>query len=267
MTEDMTREVRSTAREAGAHPLVRKGARLGFVVSGLLHLLVGWIALRVAWGAGGGDDADQSGALAMLANTPAGPALLWIAAAGLALLAAWFLVEAVAARRFDDVTERIASVAKAAVYSFLALSAVRVTRRVHESSEEATRSFTADLMAQPGGRLLVGAVGLAVLGVAGFYMHRGWTKGFAKDLESRPGRFVEESGRIGYIAKGAAFLVVAFLFVSAALNEDAGDAGGLDGALRALRDQPFGPYLLSIVALGIAAFGVYMFGRARHAKL
>lgn len=261
----MTEDVRAAAQRAGTNPVIEKGARLGFFVSGLLHLLIGWIALRVAWG-GGSEDADQSGALAMLADTPAGPALLWVAVAGFALLSLWFLVESVAARRFNEMHERIGTFAKAIVYAVLAFSAVRVIQRGSQSGEETTESLTADLLANPAGQILVGAVGLGILGVGGFHIYRGWTQTFEKDLESDPGDFVMMSGRVGYVAKGVAFLVIAFLFLSAAMSDRASEAGGLDGALRTVRDQAFGPYLLTLAAVGIAAFGVYCFGRARHAK-
>lgn len=261
------RQAESTARRAHEHPVVENGARLGFVVSGLLHLLIGWIALRVAWGAGGGDDADQSGALAMLAQTPAGPALLWVAAGGLALLAVWHLAESVVGRAHVKWHERFAAAAKLVAYAVIAWSAVRVTRRAGASSEESTQSFTAMLLDTPGGRILVGLVGLGIIGGGLFHIWRGWTAGFDKYLESDPGRFVMVAGRVGYVAKGIAFCVIGMVFLSAAATESAGEAGGLDGALRAMREQPFGPYLLTLVALGIAAFGVFCFGRARHAKL
>ncbi|MDO5503632.1 MAG: DUF1206 domain-containing protein [Actinomycetia bacterium] len=264
---EITEDARDAAKSAGAHPAIQKGARLGFVVSGLLHILVGWIALRVAWGAGGGDEADQSGALAMLADTPAGPALLWVAVVGFVVLGLWHLIEAFAARRFEKVHERIAAVGKAGVYAALAFSAFQVTQRAGSSGEESAQSFTAELMSTPGGRFLVGAVGLGMLGGGAFHIWRGATKGFEKDLERNPGRFITEAGRIGYIAKGIAFAVIGMLFISAALSEQASEAGGLDGALKTVQEQPFGPYLLTVVALGIAAFGVYLFGRARYAKL
>ena len=42
-------------------------ARAGFAVSGVLHLLVAYIILRIAFGSGG--SADQSGALKAIAET------------------------------------------------------------------------------------------------------------------------------------------------------------------------------------------------------
>ncbi len=55
-------------------------ARGGYVVSGLLHLIIGYLAIRIALGVGGGT-ADQSGALAALAAKPGGVVALWVAAA------------------------------------------------------------------------------------------------------------------------------------------------------------------------------------------
>ena len=57
------------------------------------------------------------------------------------------------------------------------------------------------------------------------------------------------------------------LFMAAALQNSASKATGLDGALRSLRQQPVGPWLLTAVALGIAAYGVYSFARAKSARV
>lgn len=263
----MSQEVRSTARRANDHPVIEKGARLGFVVSGLVHLIIAWIALQVAWGGAGGEEADQSGALAMLAETPAGPALLWIAVGGFVLLALWHVTEAVVGTVHSKWYERVAAAGKAVAYAVLAWSAFRVSQRAGQSGEESTQSFTATLLDTTGGQILVALIGLGIIGAGLFHVYQGWTQGFTKYLESSAGRPVLVAGRAGYIAKGIAFGVIGMLFISAAVSKQAGEAGGLDGALKALRDQPFGPYLLTLVALGIAAFGVYCFGRARHARL
>lgn len=263
----MNQQLRSTAREASNHPVIEKGARLGFAISGLLHLLIAWIALQVAWGGGGGQEADQSGALTMLAGTPAGPVLLWAAVGGFALLALWHLTETVVGSVHSTWYERIAAGGKAIAYAVLAWTALRVSQRASQSGEESAQSFTGELLGTLAGQILVALIGLGIIGVGLFQIFQGWTERFAKYLESDPGRFVIVAGRVGYIARGVAFAVIGMLFVSAAVSDRAGEAGGLDGALRTLRDQPFGPYLLTLVALGIAAFGVFCFGRAKHAKL
>lgn len=268
MTPSGDLDLTATARRAGEHPVIEKGARLGYAMSGLIHLLIGWIAVQVAWGIGGGSaEADQSGALAAVASTPTGPFLLWLGVAGFALLALWQVTEAVVGAHGSEWTDRAKAAGKAVLYAVFAFTAFRVTQRAGGSSEETTDSLTAQVMSAPGGRILVGLIGLAVIVGGGYHIWKGWTCGFLDDLDEHPGRFVEMAGRVGYIAKGVALLIVGGLFVSAALSARASEAGGLDAALKTLRDQPFGPYLLTVVAVGIAGYGVYSFGRARHAKL
>ena len=77
----------------------------------------------------------------------------------------------------------------------------------------------------------------------------------------------QSAGRVGYIAKGCALVVVGLLFLLAAWQADAEEAAGLDGALTTIKDLAFGPYLLTLVAVGIASYGVYSFARARYARL
>ena len=122
-------------------------------------------------------------------------------------------------------------------------------------------------MGSPGGRLLVGVVGLVVLGIAGYHVYKGWTKKFLEDLREHPGDWAVTAGRIGYIAKGVALVIVGFFFLVAAWQADPDKAQGLDGALKTLKDAPFGPFLLTLVAVGIAAYGVYSFARSRYARV
>ena len=268
MTPSGDVDVTSAARSAGNPPSVETGARRGYAMSGLIQLLSGWIALKLAWGMdGGSEDADASGALATVVNTTTGPALLWLAMAGFALLGLWQLTEAVVGRHGAKATDRAKAVGKAVLYAVLAFSAVRVIQRAGEGSEASTDSLTAQIMAAPGGRILVGLVGLGIIAGGGYHVWKGWTRGFLEDLDGHPGHTVEVAGRAGYIAKGIALVVVGGLFITAALSSEASEAGGLDAALKTVRDQPFGPFLLTIVALGLAAYGIYSFGRARHAKL
>jgi hypothetical protein len=97
-------------------------------------------------------------------------------------------------------------------------------------------------------------------------VHKGWKRRFVRDLVHNPGRFVTAAGRLGYIAKGVALAVVGVLFVTAAVHADPDEAGGLDSALRTLGGQPFGVVLLTVVALGLVAYGVYSFARARWTR-
>jgi hypothetical protein len=100
---------------------------------------------------------------------------------------------------------------------------------------------------------------------------KGVRKKFMSDLTGTGGGavgpVVVRLGQAGYVAKGIALGVVGGLLVAAAVRADASQAGGLDEALRTIRDQPFGMGLLLVTGLGIAAFGLYSFARARFARL
>jgi uncharacterized membrane protein len=261
-----TTEASTAAREAGNSAVVEWGARLGYVTLGLIHLLIAWIALKVAWGIGGGSkDADTSGALKTLASSGTGVVLLWICVVGFVLLAVWQLFEA--AIGFGETSDRLKAVAKGVTYLFFAWTTFKVGQGAGSSAEKQTEDFTAGLMGSPGGRLLVGLVGLVVLGIAGYHVYKGWTKKFLEDLREHPGDWAVTAGRIGYIAKGVALVIVGFFFLVAAWQADPDKAQGLDGALKTLKDAPFGPFLLTLVAAGIAAYGVYSFARARYARV
>jgi hypothetical protein len=263
-------DVKQAASEASDHPAVEGLARVGYATSGLLHLLIGWITLQVAFG-GGGRNADQSGALASLAGNGLGKVLLWISVVGFLGLALWQLADAIVGHPGDDADAwggRAKAGGKAVVYLALAWSAFGFARgRSGSNSRSHTIDFTASLMQRPGGRILVAVVGLAVIAVGGYHVYKGAKKKFLQDLESNPGTWATRAGQVGYIAKGVALAIVGILFVAAALHKKAKEASGLDGALKSLRDQPFGTTLLVVMALGFAAFGLYSFARARHAKV
>ena len=261
-----TTQATSVAREAGNSRVVEWGARLGYVVLGILHLVIAWIAVKIAWNIGGGSkSADTSGALKEIASSSTGPFLLGVAVVGFAMLAIWQLIEA--AISHGEAKDRGKAAAKGLMYAVFAWTSFKVAQGGGGSNEKQTEDFTAGLMGSPGGRLLVGVLGLVVLGVAGYHVYKGWTKKFLEDLREHPGQWAVVAGRIGYIAKGVALVIVGFFFLVAAWQANPEKAQGLDGALKTLKDQAFGPFLLTLVAVGIAAYGVYSFARARYARL
>ncbi|MFQ6170820.1 DUF1206 domain-containing protein [Oryzobacter sp. R7] len=262
-----TSDVSSAAARAGDHPVVEWGARLGYVAVGLVHLVIAWIAVKVAWDIGGGSkSADTSGALDTIARSGTGPVLLWICVAGFVLLAVWQVSEA--ALGHGETSDRLKAGAKAVAYLFFAWTTFKVVSQGSSGSgEQQADDFTAGLMGSPMGRLLVGVVGLVVLGIAVYHVIKGWRRTFLRDLREHPGQWAVHAGRTGYIAKGAALVVVGVFFLVAAVQADPDKAQGLDGALRTFKDAPFGPFLLTLVAAGIAAYGVYSFARARYARV
>ena len=262
-----TTDVAQVTREANNSRVVEWGARLGFVIVGVLHLLIGWLALKVAWNIGGGAaEADQSGALKTLASSSTGAVLLWVGVVGFVLLAVWNVTEGIIRRH--DTGDLVKLVAKGIAYAFFAWTTFTIVALGSgKSSEQQTENFTATLMSNPAGRWLVAVIGLVVLGIAGYHVYKGWTKKFLGDLQEHPGSWAVRAGQVGYIAKGVALVVVGFFFLVAAWTADPKKTQGLDGALKTLKDAPAGQLLLTLVALGIAAYGIYSFARAKYARL
>ncbi len=252
------------ARRAADHPWLERAARLGYAASGLIHLLIAWIALQVAFGGGGGS-ADQSGALAALASNGLGKALLWLVLVGFVGLGVWQISEAAVGEQ--EATDRGKAASKAVLYLALAWSTLSFLRGAGQSSSNQSQGFTAKLLDAPFGRVVVVLVGLVVIGVAGYHVWKGWTEKFLEDLQGSPGTWPRRAGRVGYIAKGVALAVVGGLFVLAGVHGSSQKATGLDGALKTLRDAAFGTWLLAAVALGLAAYGLYSFSRAKYAKV
>ena len=250
----------------------RAAARIGYVVLGLLHLLIGAIAIAIATG-GAGDSADQSGALAQLASAPAGLLLLWVVIVGLVALAIWQITEAIVEGNPDAKKRwgyRAKYIGTAVAYGAIAGTALTVALGGRSESSESTKSLSASLLAAPGGVFLLVLVGIAVAAVGVSFVIRGITRAFVKNLSipSGPaGRGIRVFGTVGYAAKGVAVGVAGILFVVAAVAHDPEAAGGLDGALRSLADLPFGQVVLWLVGAGLVVYGVFCFARARYARM
>lgn len=260
---------------SGAGERVHRGAwldhaaRWGLVAYGLVHLLVAWLALQMALGERQGK-ASGEGALAELSQQPLGGVLIWLVAIGLVLLVLWRLLDAAFGHRDEESTwrRRAASMLKAVLYGALAVAAIKVATG-SSGGGDGTETMTARLLGLPGGQMLVGIAGVAVIGYAGYTVWRGWSEKFLEHLDGAgqsgtTGTAYRLFGKVGYVAKGAALAVVGILIDHAALTHDADKSGGLDQALREVLQQPFGPVLLVIVAIGIGCYGAFCFARARH---
>jgi hypothetical protein len=260
------------ARDAETSRPLQWLARLGFAVNGLLHILVGAIAISITTGSGGGE-ADQSGALQHLANAPGGVFLLWSVVVGMAALGIWQCLAAFLVPGRDPKRKwahRIGELSKGIVYFVIAVTAFTFARGSSSSSSNKTESFSAKLLAAPGGVLLLAVIGLVVLVIGAFFIWRGATGKFLRDIHVPPGAAggaVTVLGLVGYVAKGIALAVVGVLFLVGAFTFDSSKATGLDAALKTLAQLPYGPIILFVVGVGVIAYGLYLFARAALARL
>ena len=236
-------------------------------------MLIGWIAVLVAIGHSGRRP-NQEGALQLLAGTPYGRILLWLLAIGFAGYALWRLSEAVygVTGEGKGAGSRIKSLARAVVYAFFAYLTLTVIKGAASDQTRQQQDVTAIVMHHPGGRWLVAIAGLVIVVVAVTLMVEGIRRQFMKYLmtsrmSAQVRKVVGRLGQIGVTARGFVFAIVGALIVDAAVTFKASKSGGLDKALLTLRNEPFGEYLLLLVAIGLVTFGIYGLAEARWRRV
>jgi hypothetical protein len=251
-------------------------ARAGFAVSGLLHLLIGFVAIQLALGtAGKAGPADQAGAVAQLARQPQGLLLLGAGFAACVALALWQISNAV----FDygqleakkKVGKKLAAAGKAVVFAVIALTFAASASGNSKNSGKTTSDFTVSIIKAPGGAILLIIIGAAIALAGLVFVVLGLKGSFKKDLRlpsSGTARsIVTGLGVVGYIAEGVALLLVGLLFIIATANARPQESTGLDGGLKALREQPYGVYMLTAVGAGLICYGLYLMVKAKFARM
>jgi hypothetical protein len=264
----------TAARPALARrPVLHIAARVGLVARGLVYLLLGWLAIRIASGSSS-QQANQKGALATVASQSGGKVLLAGLAVGFGAYALWRLSEAAfgTSAEGNGVGARLKSLLRGLVYVGTCIVAIRfLAGSPGNSQDEQQADLTARLMQHTGGRWLVAIIGLVVLVVGIGMAVSGFKRKFTQELQigrMQPStrKAVIAVGVFGNIARGLVVALVGVLILAAAITSDPKKSTGLDGALRTLAHQTLGPLLLGLIALGLAAFGVYGLAAAKWAK-
>ena len=248
-------------------------ARAGLTARGVLYILIGWVAILVALGQTS-RQADQQGALQLLAGKPYGLVSLWLLAIGFAGYALWRLSEAAfgVTGEGNGAGPRLKSLVRAVVYAGFAFLTLHVISGTQGSQTRQQQDLTATVMHHAGGRWLVGIVGLIIVIAGVALIIQGIRHEFMRQLETsrmtrRERRIVEWLGVIGTTARGVVFALAGVLVIDAAVTYSPSKARGVDGALNALRNQPFGEFLLLLAALGLLIFGIYGLCEARWRRV
>jgi hypothetical protein len=265
----------AAAKRAASSPWVGRIARLGVAARGALYLLVGLLAIAVPLGLRNRTP-DREGALRVLSQQPFGKVLLALIALGLAGYAVWRFSQGFLGRKQEGggkpgIAKRVGYIGLGFFYAFTAGIATALVLGVWRASSN-EKEETATVFDLPLGRYAVGAVGVGLL-VAGLVnLYRSLTAKFREYLrEYEVGKkardWVIAVGVAGHLARAAVFALVGTFVLKAAIEYDAREAIGLDGALAKLAHQPYGPILLGLVAAGLLAYALFCFVMARYAEL
>jgi hypothetical protein len=269
-----TRTAKQAAREAEDSKPVEGMARFGFAGRGVVYVALGLLALHVALGHGG--RADKNGALAAVRDQPLGTPLLVLLAVAFTGYAGWRLLESVAGHRDTEsgkkrTVKRLASLGRAGIYGSFAYTTVRFVM-TSSAGRDKTRSLTARALDMPGGQVLVGLVGAALVCGGVVMVYRGLRQKLLKklDLSSAPQlvrRLAGPLGLVGIVSRGVLVGLVGGFLVQAAVTFDPKKAKGLDATLKSLTDKPLGSALMVVLAVGLIAFGASSFVEARYRRV
>jgi hypothetical protein len=250
-------------------------SRAGFVARAAIYLVIGVLALELAFGIGG-KATNQQGALETIARQPFGKALLVVVAIGLGGYATWRLIRAALGHgpeKSDSRLDRLTAFASGIVYAGLCAIAIQLLLGSGGGNGSGqTHKTTAGVLGWPAGTWLVGIAGAVLIGVGLFQGYRAFSRDFLEDAK------VEEMsprvqggyswiGSLGYLARMVVFCVVGAFLIKAGAEFGPNKAVGLDGALAKIGDQAYGHLLLGIVAAGLIAFGLYSIADARYRRI
>lgn len=252
-----------------------KLGRAGLSARGLMYVVIGYLAFQAAMSGGSGSQqASSGGVFRYLASQPYGTYTVGLLAVGIAAFALWMFARA----GFGDpvtgseASDRALYALKGVIYSALAFTAFRSLMSGGGSSGGGSGSSGNEqaagfLLGLPGGVFITAAIGI---GIAGYGAYQAKSNGLDADFMEKlsPDRFanqtlVKRTGQLGYAARGLALFMIGGFFVVAALQHNPDQAVGLGGALSTLAQQPYGPWLLGLAAVGLFAFGLYCFAEAK----
>lgn len=250
-------------------------ARVGYTAKGIVYIVVGVLAAQVALGTGGATEGAQ-GALREIATAPFGQTLLALTALGLACYAIWRLVRAALdpdqeGTDAKGVAKRIGYAVSGLVNLGLALFAAQLLFGTGGDDGSSRVEWTARVMRQPFGLWLVGIAGAIVIGVGLYHFYRAFNATFmekykAGEMDATTRKWAKRVGQWGLSARGVVFVIIGIFLIQAAVQADPNETGGLGEALATLAQQPYGPWLLGVVALGLVAYGIYCFSYARYRR-
>jgi hypothetical protein len=260
-------DVKRVAQKAEFNPLMEALTRLGYGVRGLIYITIGLLAVQVSLGKGGAPAGPQ-GAIAAIGKQPAGLILLWVILVGLISYSLWGVVRAVLdplhkGHDLKGLLARFGFLVSAFGYAILIMPTYGyITGASKNGNGFQTQKFINSIMAMPWGRWAIGIIGLAVLAGGLYQLYQGFTAGFDKQIKTyaltpKEVRLATNVGRFGTSARGIVFALVGGLISLSAYQANPSQPVGMESALATLMKQPYGIWLLGIVAVGLIAFGVY----------
>jgi hypothetical protein len=259
-------EIQQQLMTAVSHPWVERLVRFGFVAKGTVYLIMGLLAAQAV--AGTDEAAGTFGVLTQIITQPFGKFLLLVLTIGLAGYVLWRWVQAAIDPEHEGklnkklILQRIGYAMSGLGYASIAYTAISMMIGAEEN-DDTIEDLAAELMEQPWGLWLLLIGGIAVVGVGISFIYGAYTGAYISEFRPAIGQTLERwttrIGKLGYAARGVAFVLMGIFIILSAILADSDTAGSLGASLRQLQQQPLGSLWLGLIAFGFIAYSVYMF--------
>ena len=247
-------------------------ARLGLIAKGIVYLALGAMAFMAAfeWGGQNEENASRTGVFQWLKES-GGSWLLLVVAAGLVCYCIWRFAEAFTSNGGGKKTaKRLRYFLSGLAYTSVAFTAGQLA--LQSGKSDSGSHWTTDLMSRPGGQIFAIVAALVLAGIGVYQLHYSLSGKYKKHVQGlglgdQKSALLLRSGKIGYLARGVVWLILAYLLGRAALQQDSSGTGDTSKAFQFLEQGwTFGSYLLGAVGLGVIAYGIFSFVRARYER-
>ena len=257
-----------------AKPWIKRIAQAGLIAKGVVYILLGALGFMAAFELGGknNNEASQTGALQALKELPAGTILLALLATGLLCYSIWRGIQTFYNNgKETSLTKRLRYFISGIAYLALAYAAARAIFESHLDKADKNQKLAGELMDNPFGQILVGVAALILAGIGCYQIYYGLSEKYKKHVQelslgSQHATTLLRAGKIGYISRGIVWLAIAYLFARAALHARSSEAGSTSKAFQVVEATPMGSYLLGFLGLGLIAYGIFNFIRARYER-
>jgi hypothetical protein len=240
--------------------------------------VIAGLALALALGIGVAPASpNPQGALALIVTAPLGQLAVGIIAAGLLAYALWKLAQSLFGRGpegggGEHVKDRLANLGGGVMYLVFFAVAIAVLTGSAGNGSSQPKQTASQLLSVPGGELLLATAGIGIVLVSLYQVYDGIRGDFANDNKIEQmsvtwWRVFMLVGRVGLLARAVVFTLVGYFLIRAAIELHAGTAVGVDGALSRVHRQPFGSWLLALVAAGLLTFALFSLFEARYRRL
>ncbi|MGM0855060.1 MAG: DUF1206 domain-containing protein [Bacillota bacterium] len=259
-------------------PWIRGFARIGYISRGIVYMLIGALSVMAALGVGG-STSDSSGAFSAVASKPFGEVLLWILGFGLIGIVLWRLIQVVKDPEHvkndgKSLFRRLANLISGIAYGSLTYNAFAIATHAKSSGSGSKQTLSAKLLSQPFGQWIIGIVGLIIIGYAVYEVHKAYTEKYTNkfkrhEMSEKEWELGRKTGKLGLYSRGTVFLLIGYFFIQTAITADPDKTKGLDGALSKIAQQPYGQWLLGLIAVGLFLYGVFQIlkGKNRHMSI